>query len=180
MASCIVAFHVTCAFDHGLEMRTILAENDEVRFKSFCLEHSAISSATPPTTPAAAAAAAAHANGSPQHHTAITPAANGAHAPTTPDWFRPETAHHPSVGHGGGGGGVANGRHGDPELRPGPALSASERAEREQLEREKVSQRKQKLQELEDEFYRLVDPREVAQRLDLPHGQVGPLGGWDA
>ncbi|KAI1902922.1 hypothetical protein AGOR_G00021290 [Albula goreensis] len=40
MPSCIVAFHVTCAFDHGLEMRTILAENDEVRFKSYCLEHS--------------------------------------------------------------------------------------------------------------------------------------------
>ncbi|XP_030216079.1 protein Jade-1 [Gadus morhua] len=165
MASCIVAFHVTCAFDHGLEMRTILAENDEVRFKSFCLEHSASSSATPPTTPLAAA----HANGSQQHHTATAPAANGAHTPTTPDRFRPETAHHPGAGHGGGGG-VANGRHGDPELRPG--LSASERAEREQLEREKVSQRKQKLQELEDEFYRLVDPREVAQRLDLPHSQV--------
>ncbi|KAL4631202.1 protein Jade-2-like [Arapaima gigas] len=40
MPSCIVAFHVTCAFDHGLEMRTLLAENDEVRFKSYCLEHS--------------------------------------------------------------------------------------------------------------------------------------------
>ena len=143
-------------------------ERDEVRFKSFCLEHSASSSATPPTTPLAAA----HANGSQQHHTATAPAANGAHTPTTPDRFRPETAHHPGAGHGGGGG-VANGRHGDPELRPG--LSASERAEREQLEREKVSQRKQKLQELEDEFYRLVDPREVAQRLDLPHSQVGPL-----
>uniref|UniRef100_A0A8D3CVI1 Jade family PHD finger 2 n=1 Tax=Scophthalmus maximus TaxID=52904 RepID=A0A8D3CVI1_SCOMX len=44
MPSCIVAFHVTCAFDHGLEMRTILAENDEVRFKSFCLEHSCTAS----------------------------------------------------------------------------------------------------------------------------------------
>ncbi|XP_030649419.1 protein Jade-1 isoform X2 [Chanos chanos] len=43
MPSCIVAFHVTCAFDHGLEMRTILAENDEVRFKSYCLEHSSSS-----------------------------------------------------------------------------------------------------------------------------------------
>ncbi|CAL8365529.1 unnamed protein product [Lota lota] len=170
MASCVVAFHVTCAFDHGLEMRTILAENDEVRFKSFCLEHSASSSATPPATPAAAPA-----NSSQPHNTGATPAANGAHTPAAPDWFRPETAHPPSVGHGGGGGGgggAANGRHGDPELRSGPALSASERAEREQLEREKVSQRKQKLQELEDEFYRLVDPREVAQSLDLPHGQV--------
>ncbi|CAL8265848.1 unnamed protein product [Merluccius merluccius] len=117
MPSCIVAFHVTCAFDHGLEMRTILAENDEVRFKSFCLEHSATttSSATPPTTPAATAT-----NGSHHNNTAIATAANG----------------------------------------------------REQLEREKVSQRKQKLQEMEDEFYRLVDPREVAHSLALPHCQV--------
>ena len=52
------------------------------------------------------------------------------------------------------------------------SVSASERAEREQLEREKVSQRKQKLQELEDEFYQLVDPREVAENLALPVPQV--------
>ncbi|XP_037126595.1 E3 ubiquitin-protein ligase Jade-2 isoform X1 [Syngnathus acus] len=111
MPSCIVAFHVTCAFDHGLEMRTILAENDEVRFKSFCLEHSGGGTA------------------------------------------RPERA---------------------PEL-PEPRLvpySVSERAERDQLERDKVSQRKQKLQELEDEFYRLVDPGEVAENMALPVTQV--------
>lgn len=52
------------------------------------------------------------------------------------------------------------------------SVSASERAERDQLEREKVSQRKQKLQELEDEFYRLVEPREVAENLGLPVSQV--------
>ena len=40
MPSCVTAFHVTCAFDHSLEMRTILADNDEVKFKSFCQEHS--------------------------------------------------------------------------------------------------------------------------------------------
>ncbi|KAG8439136.1 hypothetical protein GDO86_005376 [Hymenochirus boettgeri] len=40
MPSCITAFHVTCAFDHCLEMHTTLAENDEVKFKSFCVEHS--------------------------------------------------------------------------------------------------------------------------------------------
>lgn len=52
------------------------------------------------------------------------------------------------------------------------SVSVSERAERDQLEREKVSQRKQKLQELEDEFYRLVDPKEVAENLALPTCQV--------
>uniref|UniRef100_A0A673N4J3 Protein Jade-2-like n=1 Tax=Sinocyclocheilus rhinocerous TaxID=307959 RepID=A0A673N4J3_9TELE len=87
MPSCIVAFHVTCAFDHGLEMRTTLAENDEVRFKSYCLEHSSISRSS-------------------------------------------------------------------------------------SAEREKASQRKQKLQELEDEFYRLVDPKDVAESLSLPDVHV--------
>lgn len=38
--NCRTAFHVTCAFDRGLEMKTILAENDEVKFKSYCPKHS--------------------------------------------------------------------------------------------------------------------------------------------
>ncbi|XP_066105614.1 protein Jade-3 [Saccopteryx bilineata] len=38
--SCTIAFHVTCAFEHNLEMKTILDEGDEVKFKSFCLKHS--------------------------------------------------------------------------------------------------------------------------------------------
>ncbi|XP_053317261.1 protein Jade-1 isoform X2 [Spea bombifrons] len=38
--NCRTAFHVTCAFDHGLEMKTILTEEDEVKFKSFCPKHS--------------------------------------------------------------------------------------------------------------------------------------------
>lgn len=184
MPACIVAFHVTCAFDHGLEMRTILAENDEVRFKSFCLEHSATTTTAVTDSSPAMPPKTAATNGGHHNNTAITTAiaTNGAHiAATTPERFRRDTAHQPSGGHSatgggvggiGGGGSPANGRHGDPELRSGPALWASERAEREQLEREKVSQRKQKLQEMEDEFYRLVDPREVAHSLDLPHGQV--------
>ncbi|XP_061926149.1 protein Jade-1 [Entelurus aequoreus] len=115
MPLCVVAFHVTCAFDHGLEMRTILADNDEVRFKSFCLEHSG------------------------------NCASNG--AATRPD--RPSEL-----------------------VSPAHPVSASEKAERDQLERDKVSQRKQKLQELEDEFYQLVDPADVAENLAVPFTQV--------
>ncbi|KAM3602108.1 uncharacterized protein V6R79_024517 [Siganus canaliculatus] len=156
MPSCIVAFHVTCAFDHGLEMRTILAENDEVRFKSFCLEHSSSSSSTAVSS---ASSLAAVSNG---NHTSTT---NGAHAAVRPDWdaseLRPELKQHQPTS------------SGDPEQRPVLyAVTASERAERDQLEREKVSQRKQKLQELEDEFYRLVEPSEVAETLALPLAQV--------
>lgn len=157
MPSCIVAFHVTCAFDHGLEMRTILAENDEVRFKSFCLEHSSSTAKGGSVSNGihAAAAAAAATNGS-----------NGAARPdlaTAPEdsELRADPGLRPN-GNGSCGG--------DGEQRS--AMSASERAERDQLEREKVSQRKQKLQELEDEFYRLVEPREVAENLALPTVQV--------
>ncbi|XP_029304370.1 protein Jade-1 isoform X2 [Cottoperca gobio] len=160
MPSCIVAFHVTCAFDHGLEMRTILAENDEVRFKSFCLEHSCIAGKSSTTSNNfSSLTSVSHGN-----HTTT----NGAHAAARPDWattavtseLRPDHQHLPNISS-------------DPEQRPVLyPISASERAEREQLEREKVSKRKQKLQELEDEFYQLVDPREVAENLAMPVPQV--------
>lgn len=153
MPSCIVAFHVTCAFDHGLEMRTILAENDEVRFKSFCLEHSCTASNS-----SAAISAASTTGVSNGTH----PAANGALAAV-----RPDSDHRPDQQHPPGAAAI------DQDQRSvSHPVSASERAERDQLEREKVSQRKQKLQELEDEFYRLVDPREVAENLALPVSQV--------
>ncbi|XP_034961350.1 E3 ubiquitin-protein ligase Jade-2 isoform X1 [Zootoca vivipara] len=98
MPSCITAFHVTCAFERNLDMRTLLAENDEVKFKSFCLEHS--SGATKP-----------------------------------PDEARTD-------------------------------------ADQGKLDMEKVTLRKQKLQQLEEDFYDLVKPSEVAENLDLTEGLV--------
>ncbi|XP_029956475.1 protein Jade-1 isoform X3 [Salarias fasciatus] len=159
MPSCIVAFHVTCAFDHGLDMKTILAENDEVRFKSFCLEHSSGGGT-------AASSVSSSTSVSSSNH-AVTSTTNGAHGAARPGWaagceLRPEQQQQPNSST-------------DAEPRSLSHLvpvSASERAERDQLEREKVSQRKQKLQELEDEFYQLVDPREVAENLGLPVSQV--------
>uniref|UniRef100_A0A672RDP6 Jade family PHD finger 2 n=1 Tax=Sinocyclocheilus grahami TaxID=75366 RepID=A0A672RDP6_SINGR len=115
MPSCIVAFHVTCAFDHGLEMCTTLAENDEVRFKSYCLEHSSVSRSN-----------------------------NGGNVDRT------ETRH---------AGSDLSGTHLD-------------RSKQDQAEQEKASQRKQKLQELENEFYRFVDPKDVAESLSLPDVHV--------
>ncbi|XP_070699195.1 protein Jade-1 [Pempheris klunzingeri] len=158
MPSCIVAFHVTCAFDHGLEMRTILAENDEVRFKSFCLEHSCTASSTSTNNTSSLTSVS---NGN--HTAAVT--TNGSHGAARPEWATTgvnSEQHQPNSSS-------------EPEQRSvlyPVSVSASERAERDQLEREKVSQRKQKLQELEDEFYRLVDPEEVAENLALPISQV--------
>lgn len=40
MKNCTTPFHVTCAFEHSLELKTILDEGDEVKFKSYCLKHS--------------------------------------------------------------------------------------------------------------------------------------------
>nr|KAF6346723.1 jade family PHD finger 2 [Pipistrellus kuhlii] len=99
MPSCITAFHVTCAFDHGLEMRTILADNDEVKFKSFCQEHS---------------------DGGPRVEPTSEP------------------------------------------VEPSPAGE----------DLEKVTLRKQRLQQLEEDFYELVEPAEVAERLDLAEALV--------
>lgn len=165
MPSCIVAFHVTCAFDHNLEMRTILAENDEVRFKSFCLEHSCTANSSTASNNTSGLTSVSNGN-----QNATTSTTNGEHGTSRPDLATT---------------GVSSEVQLDQERQPNSSsageqrstlysvsVSAPERADREQLEREKVSQRKQKLQELEDEFYRLVDPREVAENLALPVLQV--------
>lgn len=99
MPSCVTAFHVTCAFDRGLEMRTILADNDEVKFKSLCQEHS---------------------DGGPRS---------------------------------------------EPNSEPVEPSQAVE-------DLEKVTLRKQRLQQLEENFYELVEPAEVAERLDLAEALV--------
>ncbi|CAL9695972.1 unnamed protein product [Knipowitschia caucasica] len=49
--NCTIPFHVTCAFEHSLEMKTILDEGDEVKFKSFCLKHSKPKSGEPGLSP---------------------------------------------------------------------------------------------------------------------------------
>ncbi|KAJ8247001.1 hypothetical protein GJAV_G00257640 [Gymnothorax javanicus] len=94
--SCTIPFHVTCAFEHSLEMKTILDEGDEVKFKSYCLKHSK-----------------SKAGGEP---------------------------------------GLSPARH-----KPGAPSDT-----------EKVGLRAQKLKELEEEFYTLVRPEELAQSLGLP------------
>ncbi|XP_006906962.1 protein Jade-3 [Pteropus alecto] len=95
--SCITAFHVTCAFEHSLEMKTILDEGDEVKFKSYCLKHS------------------------------------------------------------------------QNRLKLGEAEHPLHRAaEQSQAKSEKTSLRAQKLQELEEDFYTLVNVEDVATELGLP------------
>ncbi|KAJ8407258.1 hypothetical protein AAFF_G00278320 [Aldrovandia affinis] len=94
--SCTIPFHVTCAFEHSLEMKTILDEGDEVKFKSYCLKHSKSK-------------------------------AGGGEPP-----------------------GLSPARHKAP------------------TDTEKLGLRAQKLKELEEEFYALVRPEELAQDMGLP------------
>ncbi|XP_076582660.1 protein Jade-3 isoform X1 [Chaetodon auriga] len=90
--NCTTPFHVTCAFEHSLEMKTILDEGDEVKFKSYCLKHS-------------------------------------------------------------------KSKTGEAGLSPARSKAPAEA--------EKVGQRAQRLQELEEEFYTLIQLEELAQALGL-------------
>ncbi|XP_022412621.1 protein Jade-1 isoform X1 [Delphinapterus leucas] len=116
--NCRTAFHVTCAFDRGLEMKTILAENDEVKFKSYCPKHSS-------------------------HR-------------------KPDE----SLGEG------AARENGAPECPPRDPLEPFGSLEQNQEEAHRVSVRKQKLQQLEDEFYTFVNLLDVARALRLPEEVV--------
>ncbi|KAM3619362.1 uncharacterized protein V6R79_006950 [Siganus canaliculatus] len=90
--NCTTPFHVTCAFEHSLEMKTILDEGDEVKFKSYCLKHS-------------------------------------------------------------------KSKSGEAGLSPARSKTPAEA--------EKVGQRAQRLQELEEEFYTLIQLEELSQALGL-------------
>ncbi|XP_063013168.1 protein Jade-1 isoform X1 [Melospiza melodia melodia] len=119
--NCRTAFHVTCAFDRGLEMKTILAENDEVKFKSYCPKHSSTKKGDAETL-----------SESPAQENR-----NGIQDTSLP-------------------------AHMDP----------FHSMDQNQEEAHRVSLRKQKLQQLEDEFYTFVESLEVAKVLRLPEEPV--------
>ncbi|XP_019377633.1 PREDICTED: protein Jade-1 isoform X1 [Gavialis gangeticus] len=119
--NCRTAFHVTCAFDRGLEMKTILAENDEVKFKSYCPKHSSTKK--------------------PEDEN-----------------FSESTSQ--------------ENENGIRDSSPPTHLEPFHSIETNQEEAHRVSVRKQKLQQLEDEFYTFVDFLEVATVLRLPEESV--------
>ncbi|KAJ8281439.1 hypothetical protein GJAV_G00067710 [Gymnothorax javanicus] len=120
--NCRTAFHVTCALDRHLEMNTILTEEDEVKFKSFCPEHSRRSEGKgEENRDGGGASGAASQDESPPHTADPTP----------------------------------------------PAVPASDLQEAPE-----ISQRKQKLQQLNDEFYTLVSAAEVSRDLQLSEETV--------
>ncbi|KAM4834077.1 protein Jade-1 isoform 1-T3 [Thomomys bottae] len=116
--NCRTAFHVTCAFDRGLEMKTILAENDEVKFKSYC----------------------------PKHSSHRKPEEGLREGPLAED--------------------------GGPEGTPQSPREALAGPGQQREEAHRTSVRKQKLQQLEDEFYTFVNLLDVARALRLPEAVV--------
>ncbi|XP_075786082.1 protein Jade-1 isoform X4 [Pelodiscus sinensis] len=116
--NCRTAFHVTCAFDRGLEMKTILAENDEVKFKSYCSKHSSTKKLDDDN---------------------LSESTSQENENGTQDSSHIETFHS---------------------------------LDQNQEEAHRVSVRKQKLQQLEDEFYTFVNVLEVAKALRLPEKLV--------
>ncbi|XP_073497695.1 protein Jade-1 isoform X1 [Phyllobates terribilis] len=113
--NCRIAFHVTCAFDRGLEMKTILTEEDEVKFKSYCPKHS----------------------GSKKTE-------DGQIIESTSD-FNDAAGASPSC------------------LDELQGLAAC------QQEAKHASQRKLKLQQLEDDFYTFVNVQDVSQAMQVPY-----------
>ncbi|CAK6965675.1 LOW QUALITY PROTEIN: protein Jade-1 [Scomber scombrus] len=142
--NCRTAFHVTCGLHASLEMNTILTEDDEVKFKSYCPKHSGIE--------------AAESRGSGDDD----------------DEGRVKESVRDKKG-------KRRGRvRGEED--PAPSSSSSslcvvpQRAERSfantqtlssRQQEKRVSLRKLKLQEMEEEFYQFVEVEEVAEHLKL-------------
>uniref|UniRef100_A0A3P9KUE6 Protein Jade-1 n=1 Tax=Oryzias latipes TaxID=8090 RepID=A0A3P9KUE6_ORYLA len=125
--NCRTAFHVTCGLQANLEMNTILTEDDEVKFKSFCPKHSGHQGAEPRDQ-------------------------------ESEDEEEEEAAGHKK----GRKGGVTRG--GDASSYPLPSYDQEGLS----LQEKRVSLRKLKLQEMEEDFYRFVEVEEVAGSLKLP------------
>uniref|UniRef100_A0A8C8VQF8 Protein Jade-1 n=1 Tax=Pelusios castaneus TaxID=367368 RepID=A0A8C8VQF8_9SAUR len=119
--NCRTAFHVTCAFERGLEMKTILAENDEVKFKSYCPKHSSTKKMDDENLSE---------NNSQENE------------------------------------------NGMEDSSPRAQIDPFHSLDQNQEEAHRVSIRKQKLQQLEDEFYTFVNVLDVAKALRLPEELV--------
>ncbi|XP_028293342.1 protein Jade-1 [Gouania willdenowi] len=121
--NCRTAFHVTCGLHASLEMKTMLTDDDEVKFKSFCPKHSGLESGE-----------------------------------DVPSEEQRE--------------GIRDGksqRRGRVKAEEEPHSLADNPETLSQREQEKrVSLRKMKLQEMEEEFFQFVEAKDVSARLKLP------------
>ncbi|XP_047467631.1 protein Jade-1 isoform X2 [Mugil cephalus] len=147
--NCRTAFHVTCGLHASLEMNTILTEDDEVKFKSYCPKHSGLegdesrdSGAEEEKEKEKEKEAVRDKKG--RRRGRVRAAGEDAASSSSSFAVRPFMDRAP----------------GDQE-----ALSSRQQEKR-------VSLRKLKLQEMEEEFYQFVGVEEVAGRLKVPRDVV--------
>uniref|UniRef100_A0A3B4TH97 Protein Jade-1 n=1 Tax=Seriola dumerili TaxID=41447 RepID=A0A3B4TH97_SERDU len=139
--NCRTAFHVTCGLHASLEMNTILTEDDEVKFKSYCPKHSGLEGAESRDGDSGGEEEKEGIRDKKGRRRGRVRVEEDAASSSSSSYVVPQ---------------LIERAPGDPE-----ALSSRQQDKR-------VSFRKLKLQEMEEEFYQFVEVEEVASHLKLP------------
>ncbi|XP_067335725.1 protein Jade-1 isoform X2 [Channa argus] len=134
--NCRTAFHVTCGLTASLEMNTILTEDDEVKFKSYCPKHSGLEGAESRDRDSGGEEEKEGARDIKGRRRGRVRGDEGA---SSSSYVAPQLSDSPN----------------NPDV-----LSSRQQEKR-------VSLRKLKLQEMEEEFYQFVNVEEVAAQLKL-------------
>lgn len=136
--NCRTAFHVTCGLNANLEMNTVLTEDDEVKFKSYCPKHSGLEGDESRDRDSGDEEKEDARDKKGRRRGKVL-GEEGAASPSSSSCVAPQ--------------------HIDRATTNPEALSKEEK---------RVNLRKLKLQEMEEEFYQFVDVEEVASNLKLP------------
>ncbi|XP_071353704.1 protein Jade-1 isoform X2 [Trachinotus anak] len=139
--NCRTAFHVTCGLHASLEMNTILTEDDEVKFKSYCPKHSGLEGAESRDGDSGGEEEKEGARDKKGRRRGRVRGEEDAASSSSSSYVVPQ---------------LIDRAPGDPE-----SLSSRQQDKR-------VNLRKLKLQEMEEEFFQFVEVEEVASHLKLP------------
>lgn len=139
--NCRTAFHVTCGLHASLEMNTILTEDDEVKFKSYCPKHSGLEGAESRDGDSGGEEEKEGARDKKGRRRGRVRGEEDAASSSLSSYVAPQ---------------LIDRAPGDPE-----GLSSRQQEKR-------VNLRKLKLQEMEEEFYQFVEVEQVAGHLKLP------------
>ncbi|XP_031136300.1 protein Jade-1 isoform X2 [Sander lucioperca] len=138
--NCRTAFHVTCGLHASLEMNTILTEDDEVKFKSYCPKHSGLEGAESRERDSGGEEERESARDKKGKRRGRVRGEEDAASSSSSSYVAPQLA--------------------DSAASDLEALACRQQEKR-------VSLRKLKLQEMEEEFYQFVEVEEVAAHLKL-------------
>ncbi|XP_033498973.2 protein Jade-1 [Epinephelus lanceolatus] len=139
--NCRTAFHVTCGLHASLEMNTILTEDDEVKFKSYCPKHSGLDGAESRDRDSGGEEEKESTRDKKGRRRGRVRGEEDAVSSSSSSYVAPQ--------------------HIDRTPSDLEALASRQQEKR-------VSLRKLKLQEMEEDFYQFVEVEEVASHLKLP------------